>query len=66
MTHKNHKSERIIVVVTLMLQAQPIEYLRRPERLGLGAAPVPEKDGGKKKPVKMGECDADFLGMPPH
>eukprot|EP00983_Pelagomonas_calceolata_P079805 1154872-Pelagomonas_calceolata.AAC.4 len=34
--------------------AQPIEYLRRPERLGLGAAAVPVKDAGKKV-VKMGE-----------
>ena len=36
--------------------AEPIEYLRRPERLGLGAAPAPlDPDAGKKKVVKMGE-----------
>jgi hypothetical protein len=37
--------------------AEPIEYLRRPERLGLGANPVPVvEDPNKKKVVKMGAC----------
>lgn len=38
-------------------KADPVEYLRRPERLGLGAQPAaPDPNAGKKKVVKMGEC----------
>jgi hypothetical protein len=42
--------------MTCVQVAEPIEYLRRPDRLGLGAKPVPvvPEDPNKKKIVKMG------------
>lgn len=44
--------------------AQPVEYLRRPERLGLGAQPVaPDPNAGKKKVVKMGELGGWSFGQ---
>ncbi|KAJ9507574.1 hypothetical protein QJQ45_019244, partial [Haematococcus lacustris] len=48
--------------------AEPIEYLRRPDRLGLGAKPVPVVNDGKPKVVKMGdkaEVQRQDLVLPP-
>lgn len=40
-------------------KVEPVEYLRRPERLGLGAKPAaPDLDAAKKKVVKMGDKPA--------
>ncbi|KAL6760830.1 DExH-box splicing factor binding site-domain-containing protein [Haematococcus lacustris] len=46
---------------------KPIEYLRRPDRLGLGAKPVPVVNDGKPKVVKMGgsEVQRQDLVLPP-
>lgn len=40
----------------LLQMAQPIEYLKRPQGLGLGAAPPPPQQEDRKKVVKMGGC----------